>query len=190
MNISILTADGKILCRPDTTWERDDKDLFVPDGMSGFLYAPILFARVSKAGKFIGEKYADRYYDSINFGILLYPEDDLDGTPASIGAASCHDRTSVLPFPLYTKHTLEKQDNEFVLLKDCREIYRKAVGTDSMALIENALVRISSAVSQRIGDYVAVELEPMKGLVCSKEKETHISASYCENPVFDFKIIF
>ena len=59
-------------CRPDTSWEREDKDLYAPDFVDGYLFSPVLFVRISKAGKCIGRKFAGRYYDAVNYGILLH----------------------------------------------------------------------------------------------------------------------
>ena len=72
MNIIVITADGHVRCRPDTTWEREDKDIYAPEQVSSYSYSPVLFARISKAGKCIGEKFVDRYYDAVNYGMLLY----------------------------------------------------------------------------------------------------------------------
>ena len=34
MNIVVQTYDGRVQCRPDTSWEREDRDLFAPDFIS------------------------------------------------------------------------------------------------------------------------------------------------------------
>ena len=71
MNIVVQTYDGRVQCRPDTSWEREDRDLFAPDFISAYDFVPVLFARICKAGKCIGGKFAGRYYDAVNYGILL-----------------------------------------------------------------------------------------------------------------------
>ena len=38
-------------CRPDTTWEKESRDLYIPDSVEKALLTPVAFARVSKAGK-------------------------------------------------------------------------------------------------------------------------------------------
>ena len=120
MNIIVKAfGTGRFYCRPDTTWEREDKDLYLPDAVTGYLWTPVLFARISKAGKCIGRKFADRYYDAVSYGILLYVKDLLcpaeQNAPEaiSLAAASCTDHTSVLPFPMYNKVTLEDGTNIF-----------------------------------------------------------------------------
>ncbi len=191
MNIIIKTyGDGGIYCRPDTTWERENKDFFSPDGIMEYLYTPVLFARIAKAGKCIGRKFAARYYDSIGYGMLLYRSDLMDGSPMSYAAASCMDHTSILPFPMYNRITLESGTNIFSLLKDGIEIYSTSEG--STELLEKGISEASSAVSVRIGDLIAIELTEPKILTTreAEEKAAIIKGTFCENTLFDFRMIF
>lgn len=155
MNIVVQRYDGRVECRPDTSWEREDKDLYAPDFVSGYLYSPVLFARISKAGKCIGSKFAARYYDAVNYGVLLYAsicdpfpenavckdgmtdtlprklspanENDVPGgdTGESTGLSSVMDHTSVLPFPMYDKITLGSGKNEFRICLDAGPVSGK-----------------------------------------------------------------
>lgn len=182
MNITVLDINGTVSCRPDTTWEREDKDFFAPDAVERLSYVPVLFARISKAGKCIGTKYAGRYYESICYGVLLYVEGHASG--------AFFDRTSVLPAATYSKVTLEKADNRFELRKNGEIICTAENGTDSLQRIEKAITEASVIVSQRIGDLVVLELDSRKPLTERSEGSTRISGTYCENPLFDFKIVF
>lgn len=192
MNIIVKTYDGgRICCRPDTSWEREDKDLYVPDNIHGYMWTPVLFARISKAGKCIGRRYASRYYDAVNYGMLLYPYDLLDSSPYGIAAASCADHTSVLPFPMYNPVTLDDGTNVYSVLKDGEEIFSTYAG--SRSIIEDALSEASAVVSLRIGDILAIELAPLSGISECKEDtqgmETSLSGSFCGNALFSFRII-
>jgi hypothetical protein len=44
--------------------------------------------------------------------------------------------------------------------------------------------------SLRIGDYVAVELTELQPLAKKEEGEVVLQGLFCENNIFDFKIIF
>lgn len=192
MNIIVKTYDGgRICCRPDTSWEREDKDLYVPDGIHAYMWTPVLFARISKAGKCVGRKYASRYYDAVNYGMLLYPSDMLDGSPYGIAAASCADHTSVLPFPLYNTVTLDDGTNVYSVLKDGIEIFRTQEG--SREIIEKALSEASCIVSLRTGDILATEIAPLSVLAefggDTLEHEIALSGSFCGNPLFSFRMI-
>ncbi len=182
MNITVIDSEGRISCRPDTTWEREDKDFFVPDEVEALSYAPVLFAKMSRAGKCIGEKFADRYYETICWGVLLYVE----GHPSG----AFFDRTSVLPAAVYSKHTLDLPENEFCFSRNGEVIYSTEAGENARARICKALADASKIVSQRIGDIVAIELAPQQQLASRNDGEISIAGSWCENPLFDFRIIF
>lgn len=200
MNIIVrLYGSGKFLCRPDTSWERENKDLFAPDSVSSYLWTPILFARISKAGKCVGRKFASRYWDAVSYGALLYVGDMLDGSPESMACASCADRTSVLPFPMYDKATLESGLNMFSLRIDSIEAY-STVTEGATEMIEEAITASSAIVSLRIGDIIAIELAPMQPMgqgvqteahgTCDRSPEmTEISGTFCDNELFKFNII-
>lgn len=191
MNIAVKTrTDGRWYCRPDTTWERENRDLFAPEEAGGYLFTPVLFARICKAGKCIGRKFAERYYDSVGYGMLLYASDMYDGSGTSIAASSCLDHTSILPFPMYNRLTLGN-GNLFTIEKDGKEIFRTVEGSTDM--IEEALTEISALVSLRIGDMVAIETAAPSPLV-SMEQDSgsegkEITGSFCGNELFRFKII-
>ena len=73
MNISVKPYGSNLCyCRPDTTWERENKDFYSPECVNEIYWTPVVFARICKAGKCISEKFVERYYDAFNFGALMY----------------------------------------------------------------------------------------------------------------------
>lgn len=143
MNI-IVKPHGSDLCycRPDTTWERENKDFYVPDCVSEMHWAPVIFVRISKAGKCINPKFVSRYYDSFNFGTLLYCRCE-----QGQDMVSCADHTSLLPSPMLGAEQLKEEHKE---------------------IVEDAICKASKLISVRIGDYVAVELDEIKRLTASE----------------------
>lgn len=208
MNIIVNNLDG-IYCRPDTSWERENNDLYSPDYIKSWSYSPVVFARISKAGKCIGRKFVDRYYDSIGFGMLLYGSECIDGAINSIATTSCLDHSSLLPMPLYNPIVLEGNNNYFVLSKDGNEIFsininpsiegNKASTEGNKASIEGnevpnkikegiekSICAASAKISLRIGDIVALELARPNILT---NESCSVSATFCKNDIMDFKII-
>ena len=61
MNIVVKTANGFTLTRPDTTWERYNRDFYVPEFIQRLSWAPVLFAPVTHAGKFIQPQFAANF---------------------------------------------------------------------------------------------------------------------------------
>lgn len=188
MNIVVITSSGKVVVRPDTTWERDNEDVFLPEFVNSVSYSPVFFLRVSKPGRSIGEKFASRYYDGIGFGLFLYPEDLIDGSEEGFAAASCLDHTSFLPFPVYNPITLGVEGNEFVLERNGVEMFRTTEGSREMA--EKAIAEVSRFVYLRTGDIVAVELRPRTELCRRDTEKVEVRGSWCDNPTIEFKVVY
>ena len=169
-------------CRPDTTWERENKDLYSPECVNEWHWTPILFARISKAGKCISPKFASRYYDGLNFGALLY----IGGSETAF--ASCADHTSTLPLPLFNPVVVESEGNSFEVMKNGDPIFSCESG--SLTAIEEAICKASQLTSLRIGDFVAVELAPSASLAIKSEGSLSFKATFCENEIFNYRIIF
>ena len=187
MNIIVKPYGSDLCyCRPDTTWERENRDLYSPECVNAWNWTPVLFARVSKAGKCISPKFVSRYYDSFNFGALLY----IAGADTASG--SCVDHTSLLTLPLFNPVVLENAGNTFEVFKNQENIF-KIETTGDTALqnaVEEAICKASQLTSLRIGDYVAIELAPAALLAEKIEGSLTFKATFCENEIFNFKIIF
>ena len=196
MNIIVRTAEGKYIVRPDTTWERDNEDIYIPEFVNRISWTPVLFARVSKPGRSVGEEFAERYYDGIGYGVLLYPDDMFDGSESGLACASCLDHTSFLPFPVYNKVTLDRPENVFELsfavtepagmtaekdvcsghsdkLNHSQTIFSHA-GASSEA-IRKAIAGATRYIYIRTGDIIAIELQPRKPL-CARENAENSAA--------------
>ena len=199
MNIIVKPYGSSLCCcRPDTTWERENKDFYSPECVNEVMWTPVVFARVAKAGKCIGSKFVGRYYDGVGCGILMYCATDEAVT-------SCADHTSILPMPLYNPEVLEGR-NEFVVTKNGNQTAVRLVDTVSPAgqndlvmsteqgewrhLLEDAICNASRLTSLRIGDFVAAELTPPQSLSTREESEVSVKGTFCDNDIFDFKIIF
>lgn len=172
-------------CRPDTTWERENRDFYSPDCIDEIYWTPVIFARISKAGKCISRKFASRYYDAVGYGMLMYCRRD-EVTESAF--TSCLDHSSILPFPLYNPVVLENEDNTYEVQKDNMVIF--STGCTGTGQIEDAISRASETTSLRIGDFVALELSGQEPLTKKTEGPNHMKGAFCNNEVFDFKIIF
>lgn len=182
MNIIVNPyGSGSCYCRPDTTWERENKDIYIPECVGSVYWAPVMFARISKAGKCIQEKFASRYYDSFNFGALLYTG------KGEIGFTSCADHTSLLPSPLYNPVVMDDPENLFTFFRDGEPVFSSGCSKEQ---IESALCRASAMTSLRIGDYIAVELAETELLAERGDGSVGIRSEFCGNGLFDIKVIF
>lgn len=167
-------------CRPDTTWERENKDFYVPDNVSSLYWAPVAFARISKAGKCIGAKFVSRYYDAYNYGVLLYCND------GPVAFTSCADHTSRLPFPLLDAEGME-DGSPYKVLRNGEEIF---CGTADRTVLEETICKASQTTSLRIGDFVAIELDTLKPLAEAEEREVQLKGVSGDMDLYGFKLIF
>ena len=144
MNIIVRPYGSEFChCRPDTTWERENRDFYSPECVNEIWWTPVVFARVCKAGKCVGKKFVGRYYDGVGCGMLMYgavsqPEASIGPLPlyewappptrgwenANSGhqaaltetrqaLVSCIDRSSIFPMPLYNAVVMENEGNEY-----------------------------------------------------------------------------
>ena len=181
MNIIVKPYGSDLCyCRPDTTWERENKDFYSPECVNEIYCAPVVFARVCKAGKCIGAKFVERYYDGVGCGVLLY------GATKN-GMVSYIDKSSILPMPLYNPVVME---DEKVFEMAVAGATKQIVVTGIKEKLESAICKSSELITLRVGDYIAVELEPMQ-LMCKREAgEVEISGKFCENDIYSLKVIF
>lgn len=157
MNIIVsVFGTGTHCVRPDTTLERESEIFYIPGNITELSYVPVMFVRACKAGKHVGEKFAERYYDCGGFGILLYGENLIrEAGPAGFAMASSMDRTSYLPMPMYGRDVLANSGNIFTAGTDsCPEAFVCRAGTEK---INAAIPQVTALTSVRTGDIIAVE---------------------------------
>ena len=198
MNIIVKPYGSNLCyCRPDTTWERENKDFYSPECVNDIYWTPVVFARVSKAGKCVGRKFVERYYDGVGCGMLLYCGTSTTSFEGSAGVRSLSevvDRSSILPHPLFQPVVLESE-KEFVVscqheAQDDAALSHNIILSGAKDLLEEALCNASQLTSLRIGDFVAVELSAPQLVSTRQENETALKATFCDNSIFDFRIIF
>ena len=170
MNIIVITACGKIVCRPD----------FV----SHLEYAPVAFARICKPGRSVGSRFVSRYHDGFGFGVLLYPVELMDGTPEGYAQACCLDHTSLLPTPF-----MEYADGYSTFTLKASGSVLGNFSPDVRALMDAALVEATRRIYVRTGDIIAVELQPRQAFYGRTDGNVRMEGTYGERKLLDFNII-
>ena len=198
MNIIVKPYDSDLCyCRPDTTWERENKDFYSPECVNEIYWTPVVFARVSKAGKCVGRKFVERYYDGVGCGMLLYcgtSTTSFDGSAGVRWLSEVVDRSSILPHPLFQPVVLE-DEKEFIVscqheAQDDAALSHNIILSGAKDLLEEALCNASQLTSLRIGDFVAVELRELQKLASREEANIAVKGEFCEKDVFSFNIVF
>ena len=195
MNIIVKPYGNDLCyCRPDTTWERENKDFYSPECVNEIYWTPVVFARISKAGKCIGRKFVERYYDGIGCGMLLYCGTSFEGSAGLMKLSEVVDKSSILPHPLFQPLVLE-DEKEFIV--SCQldaqgdaALSHNVILSGAKDQLEEALCKASELTSLRIGDFVAVELRELQKLASREEVNIAVKGEFCEKDVFSFNIVF
>ena len=185
MNIVTKTYNGSVVVRPDTTWKRGNDDFYAPEFVEELTAAPVFFVRICKAGRSVAANFADRYYDSVGAGLLLYPENLIGSTPEGFATACCLDRTTFLTYPEMDK----------ALAGSPLQISAGGSGfydgpTCNHADVQQAIEDVSRFCYLRTGDYVAIELAPRKSICTRAAGSTSVEGAFCGNDTLAFRIIF
>ena len=179
MNIIVKPYGSSICyCRPDTTWERENKDFYSPECFNEIHWTPVVFARISKAGKCVGKKFVERYYDGVGCGMLMY-----------CGDSVIVDKSSILPHPLFQPVVLD-DEKEFVVNVSPINQDSSVILSGAKDLLEEAICNASQLTSLRIGDFVAVELKELQKLASKEDGTVAVKGEFCEKEIFSFSIIF
>ena len=200
MNIIVKPyGSSTCYCRPDTTWERENKDFYSPECVNEIYWTPVVFARISKAGKCVGKKFVERYYDGFGCGMLLYcgtSTTSFEGSASVRCVSEVVDRSSILPHPLFQPVVLEGE-KEFVVNatpvnQDSSVILspHHVILSGAKDLLEEAICNASQLTSLRIGDFVAVELRELQKLAGKEDGTVAVKGEFCEKEIFSFNIIF
>ena len=99
----------------DNALLRNNDDFFIPEFAAEWSCVPQIVVKISRLGKSIGERFAERYYEEIGVGIRFYAEDYARrlrtiGLPA--GVASAFDQSAAIS-RLLKKDTAGEMSYEF-----------------------------------------------------------------------------
>ena len=195
MNIVVVNSSSRVFVRPDTTWERDNEDLYVPEFIGSLAWTPVIFAHISKPGRSIGARFGARYYDLVGAGVQLYPEDLMDGSAEGFACACCLDHSSFLPSPELAREdydsALESCGSPASLLS--LTLDGKPLEFDCAGPVPNfpdAIALASRYCYLRTGDLLAIELSPPRTLCSRNDGSVHIEGCFKKRKTIDFKLIF
>lgn len=195
MNILVRTSGGHIVVRPDTSWERDSEDLYVPGFVNELSWTPVLATRIVKPGRSVNARFANRYYDTegVGAGILLYPEDLLNaGCEEAFAMASCLDHTSFIPMPgrnagtigVFEVNCLKSDSGQITL----GTFHFESEETEKM--IEDAIEQATRMCYIRTGDLLCIEIGPRQCFARRIDSNLEIKANLDGDCILDFRIIF
>ncbi len=183
MNIVVQTHNDFTVVRPDITWERYNRDFYVPDFIKGLLWVPVAYAPVIRPGKFIQTQFAGRYIASTAYGVLFYA-DDAFSSPEAFAQACCLNHSSFLADPV-PDGADAPAGTPFTFHIDGKEAFK----ADAIDGFVPAFVSASTRVLFRAGDIVALELAPRMPLPAGGIISFKGIYDGCKVPLIDFQVI-
>lgn len=188
MNFPVRTYAGGTVVRPDTTWERDDDSLFIPDTLKRVSFTPVVTLTLSRAGRSIGRRFASRYYEFLGAGALLYPEDIIDGSEEGYAGAICMDHTSFIRQPAIKVREYAFKGN-LTACVDGEPVF--TCDPPSLERIDGIISSVSEKVYMRRGDILCIELAPRMTIVDRNDggHNTSVKILLGEDTLADFLII-
>lgn len=183
MNIVVQTHNDFTVVRPDITWERYNRDFYVPDFIKGLLWVPVAYAPVIRPGKFIQTQFAGRYIAPTAYGVLFYA-DDAFSSPEAFAQACCLNHSSFLADPV-PDGADAPAGTPFTFHIDGKEAFK----ADAIDGFVPAFVSASTRVLFRAGDIVALELAPRMPLPAGGTISFKGIYDGCKVPLIDFQVI-
>ena len=92
---------------------------------------------------------------------------------------------------MYNPVVMENEGNIFEVNADGRVLFSLSMNQEKLLdLIEDTIFTASARTSLRIGDFIAVELQPLSHLCSHKDSEMTLKSTFCDNVLFDIRVIF
>ena len=181
MNLIIIPAhEHSFYYRPDSTLIRDLSVYYRPDEVASLQAAPALAIRLRRPGKAIAPRFAERYWDTYGFGLILHPELQTAITGHREFLQNTLDYTTLVPLKSKAITDFE-QETPARFFRNQSEL---PLTLPSPAQWADQLAHISNYCSLRIGDLLLLELSnPVK--IAAGDR---LQAEWQTEKLWDFEI--
>ncbi len=181
------TADPVIFMKPDTALLRENMPFYIPDWAEQFDYETELVFRISRLGRHIEERFANRYYDAVGLGIDFTARDlqrklTADGKPWEICKSFDYSAAISKFIPL---NELPETDKLTFSLKVNGEERQHGVSGDMIHSIDKVIAYVSRYFSLRIGDLIFTGTPVGVGPVHEGDR---LEGELCGRKLLDFEI--
>lgn len=171
--------------KPDSSLITDSKDFFVPGFFKGISITTAIVVKISRSAKCISKQYAERYYNELSVGLILYPEDLLkpDVVHFSICKVLTADNTSYVAENFFPKEEITRFGQlAFIVDSDVKFSY--SAKEDFLNLIDESIEEASGYSSLKCGDLLFLEISERS----SVSTGNNIKLSYSDKICLDFCI--
>lgn len=183
MNLIVVPENkSSFYYRPDSTLIRDLRAYYLPEEVDQIRVSPVIAIRLRKPGKAIAPRFAERYWDSFGFGLLIHPHLHNQDQAYCEFVENSLDFTTLIPLKNHPIQNFSDPLHVRFLINgtpcyETQELPLQAQWPDLMALVSNHC-------SLRVGDLILVSLtKEIPVQVGSK-----LTAQWNEEVLFDLEI--
>lgn len=180
-------SDPVVFMKPDTALLRDNMPFYVPDWASRFDYEAELVFRISRLGRHIEERFANRYYDAVGLGIDFTAR-DLQGELTAKGRpweiCKAFDYSAAVSKLIPLSELPPVRDLKFSL-KVNGEVRQSASAAEMTHSIDRIISYVSQFFSLRIGDLIFTGTPTGVGPVKEGDR---LEGELCGQKLLDFRI--
>lgn len=151
-----VPAEPVFFLMPETALIRKNQAFFYPDFSNDIHYEVELVVKISRLGKNIGEKFANRYYEEIGIGVDFTARDvqtDLKNKGLPWEKAKAFDGAAPLGTFL-NKKEFESVNNINFSLEKNGELVQKGNSKDMLFSIDAIVAHVSKYFTLKIGDLI------------------------------------
>ena len=176
-----VTDDPIFFLKPETAIQPRGHPFFIPDFTNNVHYEVELVLKINKAGKYIEERFANRYYSEIGLGIDFTARDiqehcKSNGLPWE--KAKGFDGSAQISNTFINKYEIDINNITFSLLKNNKQVQ---LGNSSQMIFnfDKIISYVSKYCSLKIGDLIYTGTpsgvsniekgDILKGFICEKE---------------------
>ncbi|MGL5013131.1 MAG: fumarylacetoacetate hydrolase family protein [Bacteroidales bacterium] len=175
-----------IFMKPDTSILKDGKDFYIPDFSDQIEYETEIVIRISRVGKNISAKFANRYYDAVTVGIDVTARDlqerlRKEGQPWEISKA--FDNSAIIG-EFSPTEDLNMQDLHFKMELN-GEKRQEASSSEMIFSIDQIVEYVSRYVTLKKGDLIFTGTPTGVGRLAIGDK---ICGYLQENKVLEFSV--
>lgn len=150
IGLTYYFGEEELVVKCDSCLLNGNKPMFIPDHTADLRYVEVVIARISRLGKHIEPRFANRYYDGIAYGLDFVAYDRLTQAREqgkNWTEATCFDYSLAIGRVLPAGRVLPTEQ------KDHADISEQ---------IDRAISKVSEQMTIRQGDwvYVALDKEP------------------------------
>lgn len=175
-----------IFMKPDTAILKKGSDFYIPEFSDDVHYELEVVLKISKGGKYIQEKNADKYYDEIGLGIDFTARDlqsqlKAKGLPWEL--AKAFDGSAVVS-DFYKKEDFDVKNLNFSLMKNKEEVQN---GNTALMIFspEQIIAFVSQYFTLRVGDLIFTGTPKGVGKVFENDL---LEAFLEDRKIFDLRI--